>query len=55
MRKLVWAALAAGILSIAAVAIAAAHDDHGTDEWPTTCVDLNDIVEEHKGFHRLSD
>ena len=49
MRKLVWAALAAGILSIAAVAIAAAHDDHGTDEWPTTCVDLNDIVEEHLG------
>ena len=49
MRKLVWAALAAGILSIAAAAIAAAHDDHGTDEWPTTCVDLNDIVEEHLG------
>ena len=49
MRKLVWAALAAGILSIAAVAIAAAHDDHGTDEWPTTCVDLNDIVEGHLG------
>ena len=49
MRKLVGAALAAGILSIAAVAIAAAHDDHGTDEWPTTCVDLNDIVEEHLG------
>ena len=49
MRKLVWAALAAGILSIAAVAIAAAHDDHNTDEWPTTCVDLNDIVEEHLG------
>ena len=49
MRKLVCAALAAGILSIAAVAIAAAHDDHGTDEWPTTCVDLNDIVEEHLG------
>ena len=45
MRKLVWAALAAGILSIAAVAIAAAHDDHGTDEWPTTCV----RSERHRG------
>ena len=32
-----------------AVAIAAAHEDHSTDEWPMTCVDLNDVVEEHLG------
>ena len=49
MRKLVLAALAAGILSIVAVAIAAAHDDHSSGEWPTSCVDLNDIVEAHLG------
>ena len=49
MRKLVLAAVAAGILSIVAIAIAAAHDDHSTGEWPTSCVDLNDIVEEHLG------
>ena len=49
MRKLVLAALAAGILSVMAVAMATAHEDHSTDEWPTTCVDLNDIVEEHLG------
>ena len=49
MRKLVLAALAAGIMSIVAVAIAAAHDDHSSGEWPTSCVDLNDIVEAHLG------
>ena len=49
VRKVIVAALAAGILSIAAVAIAAAHEDHSTDEWPMTCVDLNDVVEEHLG------
>ncbi len=49
MRKLILAAVAAGILSIVAVAIAAAHDDHGSGEWPTSCVDLNDIVEAHLG------
>ena len=49
MRKLILAAVAAGILSIVAVAIAAAHDDHSSSEWPTSCVDLNDIVEEHLG------
>ena len=49
IRKVIVAALAAGILSIAAVAIAAAHEDHSTDEWPMTCVDLNDVVEEHLG------
>ena len=32
-----------------AVAIATAHDDHSTNQWPMTCVDLNDIVEEHLG------
>ena len=49
MRKVIVAALAAGMLSIAAVAIAGAHEDHSTDEWPMTCVDLNDVVEEHLG------
>ena len=49
MRKLVLAAVAAGILSIAAIAIAAAHDDHSSGQWPISCVDLNDIVEEHLG------
>ena len=49
MRRLLIAALAAGILSVMAVAITTAHEDHGTDEWPMTCVDLNDIVEEHLG------
>ena len=49
MSKLVLAAVAAGILSIAAIAIAAAHDDHSSGQWPTSCVDLNDIVEEHLG------
>ena len=49
MRRLLSAALVAGILSLVAVAIATAHEDHGTDEWPTTCVDLNDIVEERLG------
>ncbi len=49
MRKLVFAAVVAGILSVIAIAIVAAHDDHGSGLWPTSCVDLNDIVEEHLG------
>ena len=49
MRRLWSAALVAGILSVMAVATATAHEDHSTGEWPTTCVDLNDIVEEHLG------
>ena len=49
MRKLVLAAVAAGILSIAAITIVGAHDDHSSNSWPTTCVDLNDIVEDHLG------
>ena len=49
MRRLLSAALVAGIASVIAVAIATAHEDHSTDEWPMTCVDLNDIVEEHLG------
>ena len=54
MRKLVLAAVAAGVLSVMAAAIAAAHVDHSTDDWPMTCVDLNDIVEEHLGnFHNV--
>ena len=50
MRKLVLAALTAGLLSLMAVAIATAHDDdHSDGQWPTTCIELNDIVEEHLG------
>ena len=52
MRRLLSAALVAGIASVIAVAIATAHEDHSTDEWPTTCVDLNDIVEAHLGNHQ---
>ena len=49
MRRLWSAALVAGIASVIAVAIATAHEDHSTDEWPMTCVDLNDVVETHLG------
>ena len=49
MRKLVLAAVTAGILTAVVVAIATAHEDHSIDAWPMTCVDLNDIVEEHLG------
>ena len=48
LKRLLCAIAVAGVLS-AVVGTAAAHEDHGTDEWPTTCVDLNDIVEEHLG------
>ena len=51
IRTILYAAVVAGVLSIMAVAIAAAHEDHSTDDWPMTCVDLNDIVEEHLGNH----
>ena len=49
MWRWLLAITASGILSIFAVAIAAAHDDHSSGQWPTSCVDLNDIVEEHLG------
>ena len=49
IRTIFFAAVVAGVLSIIAVATAAAHEDHSTDEWPMTCVDLNDVVEEHLG------
>ena len=51
MRRLLSAALAVGLLFLVAVGIATAHEDHTTDEWPTTCVDLNDVVETHLGNH----
>ncbi|MCY4107958.1 MAG: hypothetical protein OXG11_02900 [Chloroflexi bacterium] len=47
-KRLVSAIILAGVLS-AVVGTAAAHEDHSTDQWPMTCVDLNDIVEEHLG------
>ena len=50
-KRLISAIIFAGILS-AVVGTAAAHENHSTYQWPTTCVDLNDIVEEHLGNHR---
>ena len=47
-KRLLAAIILAVVLS-AAVGTVAAHIDHGTDEWPMTCVDLNDIVEAHLG------
>ena len=49
LKRLLWATIMGAILSLAAVATASAHEDHSTDDWPMTCVDLNDIVEEHLG------
>ena len=49
-KRLISAILIAVVLS-AMVGTGAAHEDHSTDQWPTTCVDLNDIVEEHLGNH----
>ena len=51
LQRFIWAAIVGGILSIAAVATASAHEDHSTSQWPTTCVDLNDVVETHLGNH----
>ena len=51
LQRFIWAAIFGGILSIAAVATASAHEDHSTSQWPTTCIDLNDIVETHLGNH----
>ena len=48
LKRLISAIIFAVVLS-GVVATATAHDDHGTDEWPTTCVDLNDIVEQNLG------
>ena len=48
LKRLLCAIFIAGVFS-AAVGTAAAHEDHSNDEWPMTCVDLNDIVEEHLG------
>ena len=47
-KRLVSAIVIAGLLS-AVVGTVAAHEDHTTDDWPMTCVDLNDIVAEHLG------
>lgn len=47
--RFVSAIIAAGVLSIIVTAIAVAHDDHGSGKWPTSCIDLNDIVEAHLG------
>ncbi len=48
LKRLISAVIFAVVLS-GVVGTAAAHDDHGTEQWPTTCVDLNDIVEQHLG------
>ena len=49
LQRIVWATIIGCVLSIAAVATAGAHEDHGTSQWPTTCIDLNDVVETHLG------
>ena len=51
LGRLIWAAVIGGLLSITAVATASAHEDHTSSQWPTTCIDLNDIVETHLGNH----
>ena len=48
-NRLIVSAVAAALVAVVSAAIAAAHDDHSTGEWPTSCIDLNDIVEEHLG------
>ena len=48
-RRLIWSAIIGGILSLAAVATASAHEDHSSGQWPPTCIDLNDVVETHLG------
>ena len=49
LRRFLSALAAAGILSVVVMAVAAAHDDHASGQWPTSCVELNDIVEAHLG------
>ena len=48
LKRLMSATLIAGAFW-AVVGTVAAHDNYSTDQWPTTCVDLNDIVEGHLG------
>ena len=42
MKRVVFAVVAAMVLTVGMVAVASA-------QWPTTCVELNDIVEAHLG------
>ena len=51
LKQFISAAIFGGVLSIAAIATASAHEDHGTSQWPTTCVDLNDVIETQLGNH----
>ncbi len=51
LRRLFSTAVIGTALLIAAIATASAHNDHSTGQWPTTCVDLNDVVETHLGNH----
>ena len=44
MKRVIFAVIAATMLTIGMVAVASA-------QWPTTCVELNDIVEAHLGNH----
>ena len=44
MKRIVFAVIAATMLTVGMVAVASA-------QWPTTCVELNDIVEAHLGNH----
>ena len=51
LRRFISAAIIGGILSVTAVPTASAHEDHSSSQWPTTCIDLNDVVETHLGNH----
>ena len=44
IKRLVFAGFVVGLLTVATVAVVKA-------QWPTTCVELNDIVEAHLGNH----
>ena len=50
-RSVFVAMIAASVLLVALIATAVAHDDHIGGQWPTSCVDLNDIIEAHLGNH----
>ena len=48
-KQFIIASIAVSVVLAVSGATAGAHDDHAGDQWPTTCVDLNDIVEAHLG------
>ena len=48
-KQFIIASIAVSVVLGVSGTTAGAHDDHAGDQWPTTCVDLNDIVEAHLG------